>query len=155
GALRELVLGRLRHDATRVCARARGRPAHHRLRQGPSVSERSARLRARLEGWLVGWRGFLIVYLVFAGAYLGPAGGRRLQHPIDNHYVYLAEGWLHGRLALAGQPPNENDWAKVDVFKLRDGRELRGVYGSKTGGPVDRFYPLRGPSETVPESEIV
>ena len=119
------------------------------------MTERSARLRARLEGWLVGWRGFLIVYLVFAGAYLGASGGRLRQHTIYNHYVYLAEGWLHGRLALAGQPPNENDWAKVDVFKLRDGRELRGVYGSRTGGPVDRFYPLRGPSETVPESEIV
>jgi hypothetical protein len=112
-------------------------------------------LSERLEGWLRGWRGFLIVYLVFAGAYLGASSGRLRQHSIYNHYVYLAEGWLHGRLALAGQPPNENDWAKVDVFKLRDGRELKGTYGSKTGGPADRFYPLRGQSETVPESEIV
>ena len=30
------------------------------------------------------------------------------------------------------------------MLKLRDGRELRGIYGSRTGGPVDRFYPLRG-----------
>ena len=57
------------------------------------------------------------------------------------------DGWRS-----AGQPPNENDWAKVDVFKLKDGRELRGTYGSRTGGPVDRFYPLRGTPETVPES---
>jgi hypothetical protein len=119
------------------------------------VSERSARLRARLDGWLVGWRAFLIIYLVFAGAYLGASGGRLRQHSIYNHYVYLAEGWLHGRLALAGPPPNENDWAKVDVFKLRDGRELRGTYGSRTGGPVDRFYPLRGPSETLTDADIV
>jgi hypothetical protein len=112
-------------------------------------------LSQRLEGWLRGWRGFVIVYLVFAGAYLGASSNRLRQHSIYNHYVYLAEGWLHGRLALAGQPPNENDWAKVDVFKLRDGRELRGTYGSRTGGPTDRFYPLRGQSETVPESEIV
>jgi hypothetical protein len=108
-------------------------------------------LLARLHGW----RAFVALYLVFAGAYLGASGGRLRQHSMYNHYVYLAEGWLHGRLALAGGPPNENDWAKVDVFKLRDGRELRGSYGSKTGGPTDRFYPLRGPSETVPESEIV
>jgi hypothetical protein len=110
---------------------------------------------SRLARLLAGWRGFVIVYLVFTGAYLGASGGRLRQHSMYNHYVYLAEGWLHGRLALVGQPPNENDWAKVDVFRLRDGRELRGTYGSRTGGPTDRFYPLRGPSVTVPESEIV
>jgi hypothetical protein len=41
------------------------------------------------------------------------------------------------------------------VLKLRDGRELRGVYGSRTGGPVDRFYPLRGKPETVPATDIL
>jgi len=41
------------------------------------------------------------------------------------------------------------------VLTLRDGRELRGVYGSRTGGPVDRFYPLRGNPETVPAGDIV
>jgi hypothetical protein len=103
---------------------------------------------------LAGWRGFVILYIVFTGAYLGASGARLRGHSLYNHFVYLADGWLHGRLALEGQPPNENDWAKVDVFKLKDGRELRGTYGSKTGGPADRFYPLRGPSVTVPESEI-
>jgi hypothetical protein len=110
---------------------------------------------SRLARLLTGWRGFIIVYLVFTGAYLGASGGRLRQHSMYNHYVYLAEGWLHGRLALEGQPPNENDWAKVDVFKLKDGRELRGTYGSHNGGPADRFYPLHGTSITVPESEIV
>jgi hypothetical protein len=99
--------------------------------------------------------GLVVVYIVFAGAYLGASGARLRRHSQYNHYVYLAEGWLHGRLALAGQPPNENDWAKVDVLKLKDGRELRGTYGSRTGGPVDRFYPLRGASETVPPEQIV
>jgi hypothetical protein len=102
-----------------------------------------------------GWRGAVIVYLVFAATYLGTAGDRLRGHSPYNQYVYLAEGWLHGRLALPGQPPNENDWAKVDVLKLRDGRELHGIYGSKTGGPVDRFYPLRGRPETVPATDIV
>jgi len=113
---------------------------------------------ARPPRWLNafrGRRGALIVYVVFAGTYLATAGGRLASHSPYNHYVYLADGWLHGRLALAGQPPNENDWAKVDVLKLRDGRELRGVYGSKMGGSVDRFYPLRGKSETVPPGDIV
>jgi len=102
-----------------------------------------------------GRRGPAIVYVVFAATYLGTAGGRLVGHSPYNHYVYLADGWMHGRLSLPGQPPNENDWAKVDVLKLRDGRELRGIYGSRTGGPVDRFYPLRGTPETVPAGDIV
>jgi len=101
-----------------------------------------------------GWRGAAIVYVVFAGAYLGTAGGRLARHSPYNHYVHLADGWLHGRLALPGQPPNENDWAKVEVLKLHDGRELRGIYGSRTGGPVDRFYPLQGAPETVSAAQI-
>ncbi len=110
---------------------------------------------SRFTQLLSGWRGFVILYVVFTGAYLGASGDRLRAHSMYNHYVYLADGWLHGRLALEGPPPNENDWAKVDVFKLKDGRELRGTYGSRTGGPADRFYPLRGPSVTVPESDIV
>jgi hypothetical protein len=104
--------------------------------------------------WQGGWRAAAVIYVVFAGAYLGASGARLMQHSPYNHYVYLADGWLHGRLALAGPPPNENDWAKVDVLKLKDGRELRGIYGSRTGGATDRFYPLRGQPLTVPETEI-
>ncbi len=110
---------------------------------------------SRLARFLRSKPGLIAVYVVFAGAYLGASGARLRRHSQYNHYVYLAEGWLHGRLALAGQPPNENDWAKVDVFKLKDGRELRGTYGSRTGGPVDRFYPLRGAPVTVPPEQIV
>ena len=125
----------------------------------PTASEGSGAPAAPAEArWLRlfrGRRGALIVYAVFAVTYLGTAGGRLASHSPYNHYVYLADGWLHGRLALPGQPPNENDWAKIEVFKLRDGRELRGIYGSRTGGPVDRFYPLRGAPETVQPGDIV
>jgi hypothetical protein len=109
---------------------------------------------SRLSRLLQGWRGALLIYVVFAGAYLGAAGERLRGHSPYNHYVYLAEGWLHGRLTLAGPPPNENDWAKIDVLTLRDGREVRGIYGSRTGGPTDRFYPLRGTPVTIPAEEI-
>ncbi len=108
----------------------------------------------RLSRWLRGWRGIGLLYLAFAGAYLGASGGRLRTHSLYNHYVYLADGWLHGRLTLAGPPPNENDWAKIDVLKLRDGREVRGIYGGRTGGPSDRMYPLRGDPETILPSEI-
>ncbi|HEX3698616.1 MAG TPA: hypothetical protein VH374_24810 [Polyangia bacterium] len=100
-------------------------------------------------------KALVVLYIIFTGAYLGASGDRLRRHSQYNHYVYLADGWLHGRLALQGPPPNENDWAKVDVLKLKDGREVRGIYGSRTGGPTDRFYPLRGRSETINESDIV
>jgi len=109
---------------------------------------------SRLQRLLRGWRGAMIVYVIFAGTYLGTAGSRVPRHSQYNQYVYLADGWLHGRLVLAGPPPNENDWAKIDVLTLRDGRQLRGVYGSRTGGAADRFYPLRGPQQTVPADQI-
>ena len=109
---------------------------------------------ARFGRFLQTRKGLVLLYVVFAGAYLGASGARLRRHSPYNHYVYLADGWLHRRLSLQGPPPNENDWAKVDILKLKDGREVRGVYGSRTGGPVDRFYPLRGKSETIPESEI-
>jgi hypothetical protein len=124
---------------------------------GRDTAPAAAPAEPRTPRWLHalrGWRGALVVYVVFAGAYVGTAGGRLPHHSPYNHYVYLADGWLHGRLSLPGQPPNENDWAKVEVLKLRDGRELRGIYGSRTGGPVDRFYPLRGKPETVSPDQI-
>ena len=121
----------------------------------PVSSPSAAGDETRLGRLLRGWKGLLLLYLVFAGAYLGASGARLRQHSQYNHFVYLAEGWLHGRLALSGQPPNENDWAKVDLLTLKDGRQLRGIYGSRTGGPTDRFYPLRGNQETIAESDIV
>ena len=59
--------------------------------------------------------GLAIIYVVFLGAYLGASDGRLRQHSAYNHFVYLADGWLHGRLDLASNPPNENDWARVEV----------------------------------------
>jgi len=108
----------------------------------------------RLERLLSTRKGLALLYLIFAGAYLGASGGRLRQHSQYNHYVYLADGWLHVRLALAGPPPNENDWAKVDVLVLRDHRTVKGTYGGR-GGPADRFYPLRGKSETISDSGTV
>jgi hypothetical protein len=97
-------------------------------------------------------RGLVVLYLFFLGAYLAGSGGRLRQHSQYNHFVYLADCWLHGRLALEGNPPNENDWALVEVLKLHDGRTVKGKF-SKTGS-VDRFLPLRGPAMTVPPEAI-
>jgi hypothetical protein len=41
------------------------------------------------------------------------------------HFVYQADAWLHGALAI--QPPLKgDDWARVETVKLDDGREVRG-----------------------------
>ena len=43
-------------------------------------------------------------------------GGDRLQYPsADNHYVHLANSFLHGRLDQIGPPPGTNDWACYDT----------------------------------------
>lgn len=106
----------------------------------------------RFERFISSRTGCVVLYVVFLGAYLGASGKLLLQHSPYNHYVYLAEGWLKGRLDLPVPPPNENDWARVEVLHLKDGRTLKGMFG-KTG-PTDRFYPLRGPSLTVDNDQI-
>jgi hypothetical protein len=106
----------------------------------------------RFERFLQSRWGLLVLYVVFAGAYLGASGGRLRQHSLYNHFVYLAEGWLKGRLDMPVPPPNENDWARVEVLHLKDGRTLKGMFGKI--GPTDRFYPLRGPSLTIDSEQI-
>ena len=96
--------------------------------------------------------GLVIIYGFFLGAYLIASGPRLKRHSQYNHFVYLAEGWLDGRLSLKGQPPNENDWARVEVLTLNDGRTVRGKFGST--GATDRFYFTRGGSETIGPEEI-
>jgi hypothetical protein len=96
--------------------------------------------------------GLLVIFVVFVGAYLGASGDRLRGHSPYNHFVYLAEGWLKGRLDMPVPPPNENDWARVEVLKLKDGRTFKGMFGKI--GPTDRFYPLRGHSLTIEDDRI-
>ena len=106
----------------------------------------------RLERFFGSRWALLVIFVAFVGAYLGASGGRLRQHSQYNHFVYLAEGWLRGRLDMPVPPPNENDWARVEVLKLKDGRTLKGMFGKI--GPTDRFYPLRGPSLTIDNEQI-
>jgi hypothetical protein len=110
-------------------------------------------MQERIERFFSARKGLGVLYLFFLGAYLFASGPRLRHHSDANHFVYLAEGWLDGRLALKGQPPDENDWAKVEILALRDGRVVRGKFGS--GGPEDRFYFTKGGSETITNEEIV
>lgn len=105
----------------------------------------------RLERFLNTRKAWALIFVVFLGAYLGASGQRLLQHSQYNHFVYLADCWLHGRLALAAPPPNENDWALVDVLKLKDGRTVKGNFST---GNIDRFLPLSGPPMTIMPDQI-
>ena len=119
--------------------------------QSPAPSAPSASL-SRMERLFASRWGLFVLYAFFLGAYLVASGPRLRRHSPYNHFVYLAEGWLDGRLSLKGPPPNENDWARVEVLRLHDGRVVRGKFGST--GPSDRFYSTKGGSETISPEEI-
>lgn len=56
-----------------------------------------------------------MIFLSSAGLYAATAGGR-LSHPSpNNHYVHLADAWLHGHLDLGPRAPGTNDWACFDT----------------------------------------
>ncbi|MCA9680774.1 MAG: hypothetical protein KC457_01160 [Myxococcales bacterium] len=98
---------------------------------------RSARLRSPLVRALV----------VFLVAFIGLcilAGPERLTRPShDNHYSWLAQGWLEGRLHHEGTPPgycsselrrarkcrqhSYDDWARIWTLTLKDGSSVRGI----------------------------
>lgn len=54
---------------------------------------------------------YFILYISFFIIYGALLGDRLKTHSPFNHYVYLADAILHGRLHLEGSPPNMNDWA--------------------------------------------
>ena len=84
----------------------------------------------------------LLIYLAALGAYLGASGGRLQRHSSDNHYVYLADSFLHGRLDMRQKPPHENDWARVEELTLEGGRKVRGA-ALRVGGQ-NRFRTTKG-----------
>jgi hypothetical protein len=57
-----------------------------------------------------------VVWAIAAAVY-SLVAGPRLSHPTaDNHFVHLADSFLHGQLGVVGNtPPGTNDWACYDV----------------------------------------
>lgn len=75
----------------------------------------------------------LLAALVFVAAFAALtvlAGPSLLRPSRNNHFVHMADGWLAGRLALAGDPPGyprgHDDWGRVWTLTLADGTTLRG-----------------------------
>ena len=69
---------------------------------------------------------FLAAFAVLARL----AGPGLLRPGRNNHFVHMADGWLDGRLALAGDPPGypraHDDWGRVWTLRLHGGTRLRG-----------------------------
>jgi len=100
--------------------------------------------------------------LVFAAALvvLALMAGRDLLGPsVAPHYAYVAQGWLHGRLSLDGEPPGypraHDDWAKVETLELTDEEVVRAYpcvtqackhtrldFQAELGTPVEAWWVL-------------
>lgn len=50
-------------------------------------------------------------YFVFMVIYGATMGDRLIRPSLYNHYTYLADSFLHGRLDMVRPPPHQNDWA--------------------------------------------
>ena len=57
-----------------------------------------------------------MIFVLCSGVYAATSAGRLLRPSPNNHYVHLADAWLHGRLDIAGDPPGTNDWACFDTL---------------------------------------
>jgi hypothetical protein len=64
--------------------------------------------------WASILKGPVIAYVVSLAIFGALMGDRLATHSRDNHYVYMADGLLHGRLTIEGKPPHNNDWAKYE-----------------------------------------
>jgi hypothetical protein len=49
--------------------------------------------------------------------YCATSADRLAQPTVNNHYVWLADAWLHGRLDLGPDAPGANDWACFDTLQ--------------------------------------
>jgi len=76
--------------------------------------EQKANGAAAKRGWLATLKGPLVAYVISLVVFGAVMGDRLKTHSRDNHYVYLADSLLHGRLTIEGKPPHNNDWARYD-----------------------------------------
>ncbi len=73
------------------------------------------------------------------------AWDRAFHQSSDPHFVYQADAWLHGKLAIDPPPERGDDWCRVETVLLDDGTQVRGrrlqirpVFRTTTGEEIDR-----------------
>ena len=88
----------------------------------PTVSDNGANgtIAAALR-WLRPYGIHLLLFAVGLLVYGGVAGSRVPEQSSDPHFVYQADAWLNGQLAIDPPPKKGDDWAKVETVLLDDG----------------------------------
>lgn len=74
-------------------------------------------------------RAYRVHLLLFAAGLLvyGATAGTRLGgQSTDPHFVFQADAWLNGQLAIDPPPSKGDDWAKLETVELADGRVVSG-----------------------------
>lgn len=115
----------------------------------------------RLTG-LPRWARAALVFAVALGAFAGAAGPRLARPTQNNHFVYAADNFLHGRLALTKKQlkrknrlRQQDDWARVEKVRLardvtarrttlKKGTVLRGVWLMKQRRRSELFRTTKG-----------
>ncbi|MBP9086170.1 MAG: hypothetical protein KBG15_08625 [Kofleriaceae bacterium] len=77
-------------------------------------------------GWLrARWQQYVVLYFVGLLAF-GAVTGARLWRPSSApHFVFQADAWLHGHIAVTAGITGD-DWAKIETVSLDDGSRVRG-----------------------------
>ncbi len=81
---------------------------------------------ASAAGWLQRRWCLLVLYAFAALVLTATAGTRIARQSPDPHFVYQADAWLHGQVAIEPPPEKGDDWAKVETVLLDDGSKVRG-----------------------------
>ncbi|HTJ45287.1 MAG TPA: hypothetical protein VL463_24440 [Kofleriaceae bacterium] len=69
---------------------------------------------------------YVAVFLFGLGVFTALAGERVFHQSTDPHYVYQADAWLRGNLAIDPPPEKGDDWAHVETVTLDDNTDVRG-----------------------------
>lgn len=71
-------------------------------------------------------RNSVIVFFLSFGIFAAFSGNRIKQQTHANHFTWLADAYLHGRLELRVPPRAGGDWAGYETITLESGEELNG-----------------------------
>jgi hypothetical protein len=78
------------------------------------------------------WRTPLVIFLAMFACLAALSGPRLRRASADNHFVYLADSYLHGTTQMRVDPPHSNDWATVTILHLQNGDTYRGFWWDRS-----------------------
>ncbi len=100
----------------------------------------------------------LILFFVGLAIFAAFAGPRLRIHTKNNHFVYLADSFLHGSAELVRTPEGTNDWANYQELQLKGesarlyGPKVSGFFTKRAGKP-NQFRLLSGQEIEIPSQD--